>query len=178
MIIAIGLSPGQAPNANVGRSSRTANSFFIAPPEADEIITYVVRNSALPHAVTFFPQGYGELDLHVARAIVRHWVVDLVELGHQAQAVEHDEAVRLDAGLVLVEAHVGVEAGHADVHAGLHRVVARVGAAKAAVLQHLGRELHHVDVVAGLLLPHARTRRRSVSSGLVPNRTGGPHVPV
>src|SRR5205823_8516249 len=98
------------------------------------------------------------------------------------QAVEHDVAVRLDAGLMLVEAHVGRDAGHADVDAGLHRVVVRIRAAEAAVLQHLWCELHYIDRVmlpARLfpLLLHARTRRRSVSSGLVPKRTGGPQVP-
>src|SRR3954471_4052833 len=135
--------------------------------------------SALPDAVAFLTQADGELHLHVPRAIVRHWVVRRVELRHQPQAVEHDEAIGLDAGLVLVEAHIRVDAGHADVDAGLYRVVVRVGAAKAAVLQHFRRELDDIDrVMRADLLLHARTRRSSVSSGLVPKRTGGPQVPV
>src|SRR3954467_11425727 len=102
MIIVIGLSPGQAASAPAGSSSRMAQSFFIAPP-----------GSALPDAVALLSKSNGQLDFHVARAIVRHRVVDLVERRQQAQAVEQDEAVRLDAGLVLVEAHVRVEARHA-----------------------------------------------------------------
>src|SRR5205085_12468208 len=88
--------------------------------DGSEIIAALTPNSsALPDAVALLAQADRELDFHIPRAIVRHRVVRGVELGHEAQSVEHDEAIGLNAGLVLVEAHIRVDAGHADVDARL-----------------------------------------------------------
>src|SRR5712692_9667468 len=95
------------------RAAKTSKRFNVVM-DRSRIIATLDRNSALPHAVALLAQRDGELDFHVARAIVRHRVVRGVELGHQAKAIERDVAVRLDAGLVLVEAQVRVDAGHAD----------------------------------------------------------------
>ena len=81
----------------------------------------------MPHPVTAFAQVDRELHLHVARGVVGHRVVGLVDLGQQAQAEALYVAIGLDARLVLVEAHVGIDAGHADVDAGLARPVAGIG---------------------------------------------------
>src|SRR5204862_4489535 len=74
--------------------------------------------STLPDPVARLAQRDAELDLHLAGAVVGHRVVDRVELRQQAQPVFAHEAVRLDAGLVAIEAQVGVEPGHADIDAG------------------------------------------------------------
>ena len=72
----------------------------------------------LPHAVALVPQRDSQLHLHLAGGAVGHGVVDRVEIGPQPQPVVLHEAVRLDAGLVAVEAQVRIESGHAHVHEG------------------------------------------------------------
>src|SRR5687767_5860571 len=106
-----------------------------------------VLSSSLPHAVALVAQRDRKLDFHVARAVVGHRVVHLVQPGQQVQAVLGDEAVGLDAGLVLVEAHVGREARHADVDARKAQPVARVGLAEARLVQHVLRQLDDVHRV-------------------------------
>ena len=103
--------------------------------------------SALPHAIPLFPESDGQLDLHVSCRLVGHWVIELVQIGPQAQAVGAHETIRLDAGLVLVEALVGAQPGHADVEAGHAVNVVRVGLAEPRLVEHALRELDDVDAV-------------------------------
>lgn len=102
---------------------------------------------ALPNAKPLFLKRDGELDLHVSCGLVRHRVVDLVQIGSQAQAVLAYETIRLDARLVFVEALVGTQSGHADINAGHARQVVRVGLAKPRFPQHALRKLDDVDAV-------------------------------
>src|SRR5688572_1655266 len=150
-----------------------------APPR----IATRLMGSSLPDAEAAHAQADGELDLHVAGAVVGHRVVGLVELGQQAQPVLGHVAARLDARLVLVEAQVGREAGHADVHARLGDVVVRVALAKARLAPDIARKLDDVDgmMVAALLLhdrnPSWRTSSLSAtarSSTARAHRHGGP----
>ncbi len=55
--------------------------------------------------------------------------------------------VGLDAGLVLVKAHVRVQPGHAHIDAGLAFDVARVALAKARLKEYVWGEFDHIDVV-------------------------------
>src|SRR6516164_6520930 len=103
--------------------------------------------SGLPDAVAGLAQADRELHLHLARGLVGHRVVDGVQLGQQPQPVLEDEAVGLDAGLVLVEAQVGVEAGHADVDARPRDRVVGVGLAEGRLVPDAVVEQHHVDMV-------------------------------
>src|SRR4051812_27520445 len=73
----------------------------------------------LPDAVPAGPEIDGKLDLHRARVVVSHRVVRLVHIRQQPQPEALHVAVGLDARLVLVEANVRIEAGHAHVHARL-----------------------------------------------------------
>src|ERR1044072_9387117 len=104
MSIVIGRS-GYAANAIAQASAKTPSTTTrtSAAMTTSGIIRALTPSAALPYAVAFLAQRDGELHLRVSRAIVRHRVVGGVELGHEAQAVEHHVAVRLDAGLVLVE---------------------------------------------------------------------------
>lgn len=76
--------------------------------------------------------------------------MSLVQVGQQSQAVLRHKPVGLNACLVLVKPHVGVQPCHADVHAGLAVDVARVVLAKTRLVQHVFGKLNDVDVVVGL----------------------------
>lgn len=52
------------------------------------------------------------LDFPVARLFIRHRVKCFVEIGQQPQPVLLDVPIGLDARLVFVEAHVGIQACH------------------------------------------------------------------
>ena len=49
---------------------------------------FVAKASSLPHAVARLAQADRELHFHLARRLVGHRVVDLVEPGQQAQALK------------------------------------------------------------------------------------------
>src|SRR5437868_3228395 len=104
----------------------------------------------LPDAEPRLSQPDGQFHFHLASALVRHGVVDLIKLGHQAHAIVANEAVGLDAGLVLVEANIGIEPGHADIHERLAELVVRVGLAKTRLVPHGVGELDDVDAVVML----------------------------
>src|SRR5688572_2977451 len=127
-----------------------------------------VLSSSLPHAVALLAQRDGELHLHVARAVVGHRVVHLVEPGQQVQPVLRHVAVGLDAGLVLVEAQVGRQARHADVDAGKPQPVARVGPAEARLAQHVLGQLDDVHRV--MMFPQGRKYIKRMDEALILSR--------
>jgi hypothetical protein len=65
----------------------------------------------------------------------------------QAQAELEDEALRPDARLVLVEAQIGIQPGHADVDARFAGNVAGVGFPEASFVQNVFRKFDDIDVI-------------------------------
>src|SRR6478752_6020061 len=58
----------------------------------------------LPDPVALLAQRDSQFHFHLHRRLVRHGVVDGIEIRQQPHAVVANEGVRLDARLVLVEA--------------------------------------------------------------------------
>src|SRR5690606_13650639 len=86
------------------------------------------------------------------RGLVGHRVIDRVERRQKPDSVFLYKPVRLHAGLVPREAHLGREPRHADVHARLLRVVVGIRLLELPLVEDAPPELHDVDVVAVRLL--------------------------
>ena len=74
--------------------------------------------------------------------------MELVELRNQAFAIPLDEAVRLDAGLLSVEAQVGPQPCHANLDAGSGNQMIGIDLTESRLVPDLVRQQNHVDVVA------------------------------
>ena len=71
--------------------------------------------SRLPNPESCTAQINPYLDFPVTRLFIRHRVKCFVEIGQQPQSVLLDVPIGLDARLVFVEAHIGIQACHADI---------------------------------------------------------------
>lgn len=67
--------------------------------------------------VTRLPEIFGKIDLHPGRGRKGHRIEVCVVFRQQPGSKSLDHAGRLDSGLVVREAFVGIQAGHADVQA-------------------------------------------------------------
>src|SRR5688572_8304790 len=97
--------------------------------------------SPMPHRVAFRSQLLGQLDLHPLRGFIRHRVEAFEKLRQQPLAQIAHEAVRLDAGLVVLEALAGWQAGHPDINARHARAVTWIARAESAPLENRRIEL-------------------------------------
>ncbi len=109
----------------------------------------------------------------------RHRVVDLVQVWQQAQTVLTDESIGLNAGLVPVEAQIGIEPGHADVDEGLAKLPIGVRLAEARLVPHPVGQFDDVDVVmmACIAARHCTslaTDRSAISARRLRARVVGP----
>src|SRR3569832_527962 len=102
----------------------------------------------LPYTVALFAQSNCQLHFHVARGIVRHRVIHFIQLRQLTQSIALHETVRLIARLVLVETPVGIEAGHADINAGLALHIIGIRLSEARLVQHILRQFDNIHMVA------------------------------
>ncbi len=92
-------------------------------------------------------QVFGEVFFHFDRCFEGHGVEVLVEFGHEAEAVCADSPGGFVAVLMVFEAMLHGQAGHADVDARLFRVATGIGAKDRRVLRDLRIEQDHIDAV-------------------------------
>jgi hypothetical protein len=138
----------QLSTAALGPANHLCGNRCLGLPRALLEVRGALAALGLPHRVALFLQRDGELDFHVARRLVGHRVGVGVEPGQQPQAEALDVGVRADTRLVLGEAFLGGEAGHAHVHARLEHVAVGIGGPEAREIEHPWVELDDVDVVA------------------------------
>ena len=103
--------------------------------------------------VALLTEVFGEIAFHLGRGVERHRVEVEKQFGQQADAVALDDGGALEAGLVVGEAFLGPQAGHADIDGGLLRVAVGIEGANFPEPRGGGREKHDVNMVVmfGLL---------------------------
>ena len=101
----------------------------------------------LPDSKSSPSEQDAQFDFHVHRSHVGHWVVGLVQVGHQVQPVSLGKIVRLDADFVLVKPDVWVEARRTYVDAMLAVDATRSSSNVFCFAQRVFGELDDVDVL-------------------------------